>query len=248
MSFAYQVAVTLSGAVRFLTVAPAPGPAVEPGRSAVFFPLVGAGLGLCGAAIFGPVSRLVPAELAALLTLAFWIAITGGLHEDGLADVADAFRAGRPPERILTILKDSHIGAFGALAMLFSVLLRWQALAGISTNLVPALVASQAVPRAAMVLLARLSRPVGGGLGAAFCSNLSRFSVLGAAAQGVAAALACGPWAALWMLLGSAGIVAAARAYFHRRIGGITGDCLGATSQAVEVFVLLLLACQDYIS
>jgi len=244
MSFAHQVTFGLLGAVRFLTVIPVPGRPVESGQAALFFPLVGAGLGCCGAAVFAVLARRFSPEMAALATLAFWVAITGGLHEDGLADVADAFGAGRPPERILEILKDSRIGTFGAAALFFSLASRWQALARISSGLLPALVASQAVSRAALVALARMARPAGGGLGTAFSSTLSSFSVAGAVAQGAGAALLCGPRMALWILLGSTGLVILARSYFHRRIGGITGDCLGAASQAVEVFILVLLSCR----
>ena len=235
----------LLGAVQFLTVVPVPGRTAEPWRAALLFPLVGAGLGGAGAAIFQALEPVLPTPVRALLVLAFWTAITGALHEDGLADVADAFRAGRPRERILEILKDPRIGAFGALAVVFSVLLRWQAIIAIPLEIVPALVASQAIPRAALVVLSRVSRPAGEGLGATFCSHVSTPAALAAAAQGVAAALWCGPKPAAAILAGSAVIVVLARWYFHRRIGGVTGDCLGATSQAVETFVLVLLACQS---
>src|SRR5262245_13968406 len=98
------------GAVQFLTVLPVPGKTAPPARSAIFFPLVGAWLGWMGATIFLFLRAVFPLELAALAAVAFWIVVTGALHEDGLADVADAFRAGRSADRILAILKDSRIG------------------------------------------------------------------------------------------------------------------------------------------
>jgi adenosylcobinamide-GDP ribazoletransferase len=229
-------------------VIPMPSVRVQPGQSALFFPLIGAWLGWFSAAMILMLQMAVPAQLATLLVVAFWVAITGGLHEDGLADTADAFAAGRSTPQILEILKDSRIGTFGALAVVLSILLRWQALAGVSTPFVPALVASQAVPRAAMVVLAWVSRPVGTGLGAAFCSTLSTPVALLAAGQGIAALLWCGLKAGLWMLAGTAIILVLAHRYFHRKIGGVTGDCLGATSQAVEIFLLLLLSCVNCIS
>jgi adenosylcobinamide-GDP ribazoletransferase len=235
----------LLGAVQFLTVVPVPVRTAEPWRAALFFPLVGAGLGWLGAVLLQVFQPVLPAPVCALLVLVFWTAITGALHEDGLADVADAFRAGRSREKILEILKDSRVGVFGALAVLFSVLLRWQAIIAIPVAVVPALVASQAAPRAVLVVLARVSRPAGSGLGAAFCSSMSTPVTLVAAAQGIAAALLCGPKAAASIVAGSAAIVLIARWYFHRRVGGVTGDCLGATSQTVETFVLVLLACQS---
>ncbi len=143
-----------------------PGDPVAPGRAAAFFPLVGAALGLAGAGVFLLAGLALPVSLAALATVAFWTAVSGVLHEDGLADVADAVRAGRPQAQILTILKDSRIGTFGAVALILSVLARWQALESLATDrVVEALVASQAVPRAAMVAMAWTSRPTGDGLG-----------------------------------------------------------------------------------
>src|SRR5579862_755051 len=93
------------GALQFLTILPVPGDTAPASESAVFFPLVGALLGASAAAI------LLTGN--ALLAIAWLLIATGCIHEDGLADVADAFRAGRSRERILSILKDSRIGTYG---------------------------------------------------------------------------------------------------------------------------------------
>ena len=113
---------SLTSAIQFLTIIHVPGEPVEPGRAAAWFPLVGAALGIAGAGIYLAVARALPSSLAALACVAFWTAVSGVLHEDGLADVADALRAGRSRERMLTILKDSRIGTFGAVAIILSVL------------------------------------------------------------------------------------------------------------------------------
>ena len=110
------------GAVQFLTVIPVRA-GTTPAEAAAFFPLVGALLGACAAAFL---NLAFPPSIGALLAVLFLVAATGGLHEDGLADVFDAFRAGRPPEKIHAILKDSRIGTYGALALIIAVLLRWQ--------------------------------------------------------------------------------------------------------------------------
>lgn len=234
------------GAIQFLTILPLHGKYAEPGRAALFFPLVGAWLGFFGAGLYGLAQPHLSSSLAALLVVIAGMLLTGGLHEDGLADVADAFRAGRGADRILAILKDSRIGTYGGLAILGSVLLRWQAIDTIpAANLTGALVASQAVSRAAMVALAWTSRPVGTGLGAAFCLSLTSPAAVLAILQGAAFALLCGPLAALWIVVAAAVIVAAAHSYFHTRIGGVTGDCLGAVSQWVEIAVLLVLSCRS---
>ncbi len=231
-------------AIRFLTILPVPGDPVAPGRAAAFFPLVGAGLGLAGAGVFLLAGLALPVSLAALATVAFWTAVSGVLHEDGLADVADAVRAGRQQAQILTILKDSRIGTFGAVALILSVLARWQALESLATDrVVEALVASQAVPRAAMVAMAWTSRPTGDGLGHALLSTLGTPAALFAMAQGAAAALWCGWRPGLAIVLGCFVIVRVARAWFYRRIGGVNGDCLGFTEQLLEVFILVLFTC-----
>src|SRR5947208_15930307 len=111
-------------AVQFLTIVPAAGggPACA---GAIFFPLVGALIGLAAGGVRILAGKIFPAPIAGLLALGMLIAITGALHEDGLADVFDAFRAGRSPERIQAILKDSRIGVYGAVALVMTLLMRW---------------------------------------------------------------------------------------------------------------------------
>src|SRR5260221_7374480 len=108
-------------ALQFLTILPIPAQNDPPGRAAWAYPIVGALLGLLAAALW----RL---PLGPLLTVIVLAALTGGLHEDGLADVCDAIRAYRSRETMLRILKDSRIGAHGALALIASFTFRWQAL------------------------------------------------------------------------------------------------------------------------
>jgi adenosylcobinamide-GDP ribazoletransferase len=236
---------TLLGAISFLTVVRVPGEGVAPGRAAMFFPLVGAGIGAAGAAVYLGALRVLPNSLAALATVAFWAATSGVLHEDGLADAADAFRAGRSEESMLAILKDSRIGTFGAVAIVLSVIARWQAVQLLSTSaVVEVFIAAQAVPRAAMVGLAWVSRPAGTGLGAAFASTLTTPAALIALAQGVIAAGLLGLRPAVAIALGAYLVVRAARWYFYRRIGGVNGDCLGATEQILEIFILVLFTCR----
>jgi adenosylcobinamide-GDP ribazoletransferase len=167
--------------------------------------------------------------------LAFLVLATGALHEDGLADVADAVRAGRPPERILAIMKDSRIGTYGALALIFSILFRWQALDAIT---LPRLVAAQAISRAAMVVLAQAAKPAGSGLGAGFCAGVSRWTALAVAIQALAAAALCGWIPAVLMLTAAAIAIVMLHWWFARRIGGVTGDCLGAAEQATQTLAL----------
>jgi adenosylcobinamide-GDP ribazoletransferase len=230
-------------AVSFLTIIPAPDSGIAPGRAAALFPLVGALLGGAGAGLFLAANAVMPVSLAALATVAFWTVIGGVLHEDGLADVADAMRAGRSRAKMMAILKDSRIGTYGAVAIALSLIARWQALehAPVARVLTICL-AAQAVPRAAMVALAWVSRPAGDGLGLAFSSSLTTAAAIAAIVEGVAAALLTGWRPALLIVAGCYVFVRVARWYFYRRIGGVNGDCLGATEQLLEVFILILFA------
>jgi adenosylcobinamide-GDP ribazoletransferase len=228
-------------AVQFLTLIPARSSAT-PASAAMFFPLVGAVLGLAAGAI--RVYAPLPSPIAALLALGFLVAVTGALHEDGLADVADAFRAGRSPERILAILKDSRIGTFGAAALVLTLLLRWQAIVSLETQAIPALAAAGAASRGAMVVLAAISRPLGDGLGKAFCLELRRPGVAAAGIQAAALPFVGGTLVGTAALGANVLAIAMARAYFHRRAGGVTGDCLGCVSQAVEILTLIVFLCR----
>jgi adenosylcobinamide-GDP ribazoletransferase len=233
-------------AIRFLTVVPVRGGDVAPGRAAAFFPLVGAMLGAAGAGVYLLAAKAFPISIAALATVTFWIAISGVMHEGGLADVADAVRAGRTRERALSILKDSRIGIYGAVAILLSVLARWQALEYLATpRVLETMIAVQAVPRAAIVATAWCSRPVGTGLGYALASTLSTPVVVAAMAQGAAAALLCGWRPGLAMIAGSVLIVQASRGWFYLRVGGVNGDCLGFIEQLIEILILAMFACRS---
>ena len=211
--------------------------------SAWAFPLVGAGIG--GAAALA----LLLAQLvglaswpAALLSVLAGIALTGALHEDGLADTADGFFGGRNREEKLAILRDSRHGTFGVLAIVMSVLLRAAALAGIGDvihaglALIAAHAASRAALPAAMVGLAP-ARPDGLG---AMAGTPRAGSAIAAALIGAAIALAAlGPTRGAITLLLTGVIVFAVAEFARRQIGGYTGDVLGAFQQVAEIVILL---------
>ncbi len=236
---------TLLGAIQFLTVVPVPWRTAEPWRAAVFFPFVGALLGLVGGALLMVAEPHFPVHLRALFVLLFWIWITGSLHEDGLADVADAVRAGRSREHMLEVMKDSRIGTYGGLALVLSALVRWQGIVALTLDYLPALVAVMTLSRMSIVCLARIARPATDGMGSQFARHVSTPATVLAVVQGIAASLWCGWPAASAMLAVTAVVVILSHWYFHRRLGGVTGDCLGATSQFVEMSLLTLLACQS---
>ena len=232
------------GAVQFLTIVPVRSRTAPPGQSALFFPLVGAALGAAGGLLLEAGRGYVPFTLLALLVLAFWSVITGGLHEDAVADAADAFRAWRPPEKILEILKDSRIGAHGALALILLVAIRWQALGSIAVDAVAGLAAALALGRAAVVALAWSTPPAGSASAVQFSDTLSTPIALAAVFQGIAFAFLPGAHTASFLLGGGAVLTLLARRYFLRRIGGVNGDCLGTTEQIVETWCLVVYTCR----
>jgi adenosylcobinamide-GDP ribazoletransferase len=238
----------LLGAVQFLTVLPVRSKTAPPGRSAVFFPLVGAWIGILGAVLLDFTRALVPTPIAALMVLGFWASLTGGLHEDAFADCVDAYRAGRPRDKILTILKDSRIGAHGAIGLILSTLIRWQALGTLALDPVIALAAAGGISRAGAVALAWTTPPVGSGSGFSFSATLTTFTALLAILQAALLGVWCGARLGTMVAAGAILIVVAARRYFLLRTGGVTGDGMGAVAHAVETYSLIVFTCRSCIS
>lgn len=223
-------------ALQFLTVLPVNAPPAPPGSGAWAFAMVGALLGLLAAALW-------PWKFGPLLIVIAMAAVTGGLHEDGLADVCDAIRSHRSREKMHEILKDSRIGAHGALALIASFTFRWQALAALHGDPWLRLPAVYGISRGAMVALAAASPSAGEGLGRAFADTIPRGIGLIAAMQ-VLLLIALAGWPAAVLLVGAnLAALLLLRAWFIKRLGGITGDCLGAACQVSEAVSLAVLAC-----
>ncbi len=235
---------SLLGAIQFLTIVPVRGSTVAPGVAAYWFPLVGAAIGASGAAVFVVLSPWIGAPMAAVGGVAVWCYLGGGLHEDGLADIADAIRAGRSVDKMRAILKDPSIGVYGGLAIAISVLARWQALQSIPAHQVIHVAAvAHALSRASMVMVGYISKPARTGLGYLFANTLSREVFAVAILWSLLAAGSLGWRPALALLVGIYLLVRLARFWFDCRLGGVTGDCLGATGMFAEIFVLVLFTC-----
>jgi adenosylcobinamide-GDP ribazoletransferase len=210
------------------------------------FPLVGVGIGALAAIAFLVAETLGLAEFpAALLAVAAGIALTGALHEDGLADTVDGFGGGRDRNEKLAIMRDSRHGTFGVLALVLSVALRAAALATLGDPIHAglALIAAHAASRAMLPAVMRLlptARP--DGLAAA-AGRPSRAVAAAAAAIGAAVALAMlGPLAGAVALAAAGGAAALAAILARRQIGGYTGDVLGFCQQLGEIVMLLAAA------
>jgi adenosylcobinamide-GDP ribazoletransferase len=221
-------------AIEFLTVLPVGARPGSPGASAAWFPLIGALLGLAAAAVL----QLPMGPLLALILLA---AITGGLHEDGLADICDAVRAHRSRERMIEILHDSRIGAHGATALVFSIVLRWQALSQLTGDPWIRLPAAIALSRGAMVILAAWSPAAGDGLGRRFHDAIPRWTPWLVIVQLAAAAALAGWPAGVWLLVAQIVTIVFVRMWLIARLGGITGDGLGFLCQLSEAASLVVM-------
>ena len=209
------------------------------------WPVVGAVLGgIAGLAALVVMALGLPAPLAAGLCLGLMTMMTGAMHEDGLSDTVDGLWGGWTRERRLEIMKDSHIGSYGVIALILSLGLRWLALSTLfAAGLVlPVLIAAGALSRAAMPALMHALPPArDGGLSRSVGRVPFDTAVLAAAVATVLALLALGLVALPLVLAVTAaawGIGALARA----KIGGQTGDILGAAQQMAEVSLLLVLA------
>jgi len=238
-----------TAATAFLTQIPVKAAACHGGRladAAWAFPLVGAGIGGLAGLAFLLVQLLGLGDwLAAVLAVLVSIVLTGALHEDGLADTADGLIGGRDREQRLAIMHDSRHGTFGVIALVLSVLLRTAALAGIgeAVHAGLALIAAHAASRAALPVAMFVLAPArADGLGAG-AGRPSMAPAIAALAIGLLVSLASlGPARGL-VAIGLAGAAMFALGVLaYRRIGGYTGDVLGAFQQIGEIVVLLAAA------
>jgi adenosylcobinamide-GDP ribazoletransferase len=241
---------SLIAAIRFLTRLPMPGAATTAAELPVaigWFPLVGA---LAGAAIAGTFIALVhwwPATIAAVLAIAVGLLLTGGFHEDAVSDAADGLGGGGERARVLAIMRDSRVGAFGVMGLWVLLTLRWAVLVAASASgldvLMPFVLAS-AWGRWTAAPLLRFLPPLGDGLAkdvraAGGSGPLTLATLLVASGSVALHAAGCPrvPAAAAVAL----GVTALWGLYLRRRLGGQSGDLLGAGNQLTEAAVLLTL-------
>jgi len=209
------------------------------------FPVIGLLIGgLAGLALSAGFQLGLHPLVCGLLAIGLQVLVSGALHEDGLADVADGFGGGAEVSDKLRIMRDSMLGSYGVLALVFSVSLRAGALASMATptTAVLALIAAAVVSRAMVVALMsqmEMARTDGLASGAGKPTSEGMMVALGLAA--VSTFLLLG--AAGWIVLAAAAAAAFGVALLAKRqIGGVTGDVLGAAQQVTEAVVLLTAA------
>jgi adenosylcobinamide-GDP ribazoletransferase len=240
----------LKTSIAFLTRLPVagttPAAGAEISRAAWAFPLAGVLVALIAAVVYAVAHKIgSPPWVAAALAVAATLAVTGCLHEDGLADSADGLFGGRDREERLAIMRDSRIGSYGACALTISLILRAGALAGLAgpAAVAFALIASHAGARAMMppfLVLVPAARADGlaAGAGRPPQPRAALATLLGT----IAVIAALGTRRGLLALLLLIALFVAMRRLCLRLIGGQTGDALGALEQLSEVLILLTAA------
>jgi len=233
-------------ALQFLTVFPWPRrpqrAAPDLGRAASFFPLVGFVLGAVLAAVDFLISPLASPALTSAILVALLALLTRGLHLDALADAVDGLGAGGSRERMLQVMDDSRTGAFGAAAIALTLLLKTCALEGMDGERWRALMAAPVLGRWSMVALGYRSKAAKPGLGSELIDALSTEHLVVATLIASLLLTAILQAAGFAMVLCLAVLTLACKTYFHRRLGGVTGDLFGAVGELSETLAIIWLA------
>jgi adenosylcobinamide-GDP ribazoletransferase len=219
-------------------------------HSAKYFPLIGVVVGVMGAVVYLLSYHIVPNSVAILLSMAATIYITGAFHEDGLADSADGLGGGWDKARILSIMQDSRLGTFGAIALFFALFAKFHLLVSLPTDTVACslVIANGASRLSAVYMMGTLRYVKSDGKTKPLATSMSRGDVILASILGLL------PLLLLWCNMSDAVqslilllclIVPTMLVWLWWRVkikhwlGGYTGDCLGATQQLAELTIYL---------
>jgi adenosylcobinamide-GDP ribazoletransferase len=228
-------------AVQFLTRLPVPGVAdfspLDLARSAAWFPFVGLVVGgLVALVTFALDFR--SAFVAGSVGVLAWVWLTGALHLDGLADLSDALGAShRDPERFFVVLRDPHLGTFGVVSIVVVMLLKAGALAMLTTHALWAVPLMAAWARLGTLAWGRWLKPLKAGHGEQFAWQISPGWIAFWTVALLVASAAVAP-----VLCAAPLVIGAWGAWLKARLGGMTGDCLGAGVEVTETALLLLVA------
>jgi adenosylcobinamide-GDP ribazoletransferase len=218
------------------------GRSADPAGCIWAFPIVGLVVGCLGGLVYWLAHRLgVPPLPAAVWTLAAMMIATGALHDDGLADTADGFGGGATPARKLEIMRDSHIGSYGALALVLSVVVRAAAIAAVGDprHVMLVLCLSGMLGRGGILVLLLALRPArDDGMGAAIGEMAALRAAVGLALAIVASLLALPILSAIAIMAAALVASVTVAKLAHAQIGGYTGDVLGAVEVITECVVL----------
>ena len=229
-------------ALRFLTIIPLGDSRKSTGlaNAMPFFPAVGFLIGLASLAVFSIAEKFLPARAAVLLLMAVPVFLSAGLHVDGFTDFCDGFFGGRDKEGILRIMKDSRIGTWGALGLFLLLAAKFELLQDLLLRPKIFLLAMTASRWSQVIFSFFLpyARPEGG-LGKSVAGKVSPGQTAGATVFLLLVVFWVG-LTGLWILLGLAVFLFSLGLFVKRKLGGVTGDVLGAGSEVSELFIFLL--------
>jgi adenosylcobinamide-GDP ribazoletransferase len=230
----------LLSAIRFLTIIPIGEKGIneeELVKSIPFFPLVGLMIGGLLVAVKYLVSRFFPPDITSLLVVGFWAILTGFLHLDGFCDTVDGICGGRNKEEVLRIMEEPNIGAKGAVALVLLILLKVFSVGGASTF---GLLIAPMMGRWAMVAASAISSyPKSCGLGKIFIERCTKQEILFATLIMIAIGIVLFGLKFFCLLGVALTIILLFVLYIKKKIGGMTGDTLGALGEVIEVATLL---------
>jgi len=235
-------------ALSFLTILPV-GKSLSFGekelaQSMAFFPLVGLVIGLLLALGYYLLAFLFPKPIVIWFTLGLPVFLTRGLHLDGFSDTLDGLATGGTKEKILEVMRDSRIGAFGVIGLILLIGAKYLALDHISTSSIPySLILMTVMGRNAMVLVCYRSPYVrsDGGLGKPFAENLRLREATLSSVLSFGIVLWLMGMEGIMIFLGIALFSLGYRFFFKKKLGGVTGDILGAANEVAELLCLILL-------
>jgi adenosylcobinamide-GDP ribazoletransferase len=205
-------------------------------RAFTYFPLIGALLGLVLGISFLVSRFFFPPLVTAALIVALWAVLTGGLHLDGVSDACDALFAATTRERRLEILRDVHMGAFGATGLVLILLLKFAALNSVNSF---ALFLAPVLARWAMVYAAAFPLARNEGMAALFARGLTRCELTFATLLALVFAVPFG-WLGIGAWIGAVVVATGIARFAIARLGGLTGDIYGMVCECVEVSILLV--------
>jgi adenosylcobinamide-GDP ribazoletransferase len=209
-------------------------------RAVKFFPVVGLLIGVAASWLQRLLAPHLSRTLMAIVVLIFLVLVTGALHEDGLADAVDGFGGGWTRERMLTIMRDSKIGAYGAIAIALSLMARVLLLSSLPLNrFTPYVVSAHVLCRWTALPLSYFVQPARPqeGQGARIARRTSLGSLMigtGMTIVIVGFFMRTGGWTPIVVAVV---VTALSGFYYWKRLGGVTGDCFGATTQLTEIAV-----------
>jgi adenosylcobinamide-GDP ribazoletransferase len=222
----------------------------ELARSMTFFPLVGLAIGLLLALGYYLFSFVMPRPLAVWLTIGLSAFLTRGLHLDGFADTMDGLASGGTKEKVLEVMRDSRIGAFGVISLILLIGAKYFALDHLSRqSMTSPLILMAVMGRGSMVLVCHRSPYArsGNGLAKPFAENLHAREVIVSSVFGCAISLLAMGFKGILVFVGISLFSFGYRFFFVRKLGGVTGDILGGVNELSEVLSLLLLVVFDVV-